>query len=235
MSGASWWVGRRGRAVSRGALGSVAADHDAEPVTETTPFDLASLTKPLATATLLVLLEAAGRLDLDAPLGALLEEARGSAIEGRSLFSLATHTSGLPAWAPLCARAGDLAGYVREIVRHTPLASEGSARYSDLGYILLGAVLERLVERDLAAAFEERVARPLGLSRLGFAVGGRSFTDAAATDTDAFYRFHAAMLEREVYLAPSPFESYFVSAAHKEEELEKTRAAAEESFEATVG
>jgi CubicO group peptidase (beta-lactamase class C family) len=182
MSGASWWVGRRGRAVSRGALGRVAVGHDAEPVAETTPYDLASLTKPLATATLLVLLEAAGRLDLDAPLGALLEEARGSAIEGRSLCSLATHTSGLPAWAPLCARAGDLAGYVREIVRHTPLAAEGSARYSDLGYILLGTVLERLVGRDLAAAFEERVARPLGLPRLGFAVGGRSFTDAAATE-----------------------------------------------------
>jgi len=182
MSGASWWVGRHGRAVSRGAVGRVAADHDSEPVAETTPYDLASLTKPLATATLLLLCEAEGLLDLQAPLGALLEEARGSAIEGRSLCSLATHTSGLPAWAPLCARARDLAGYVREIVRHVPLARAGSARYSDLGYILLGAALERVVGRDIATAFEERVARPLELPRLGFAAAGRAFTDAAATE-----------------------------------------------------
>jgi len=182
MSGASWWVGCRGRAVSRGALGTVDADRDADPVVETTPFDLASLTKPLATATILVLLEAAGRLDLDATLETVLEESRGSPVGGRSLRSLATHTSGLPAWAPLCARADDLAGYILEIVAHTPLAPAGSSRYSDLGYVLLGAALERLVDRDLAATFEEWIARPLGSSRLGFATGGRTFPDAAATE-----------------------------------------------------
>jgi CubicO group peptidase (beta-lactamase class C family) len=187
MSGASWWVGRRGRAVSRGALGTVAANRDADPVVETTPYDLASLTKPLATATMLLLLEAAGRLDLDATLETALEETRGSAIGGRSLCSLATHTSGLPAWAPLCARTGDLAGYVREITRDSPLAPEGEARYSDLGYILLGAVLERLDDRDLATAFESGVARPLGLPRLGFATGGRRFADAAATERGSHF------------------------------------------------
>jgi len=58
----------------------------------------------------------------------------------------------------------------------------------------------------------------------------RNFADAARTDADAFYRFHAAMLERGVYLAPSPYEAFFVSTAHGEEEIATTLAAARESF-----
>ncbi len=58
----------------------------------------------------------------------------------------------------------------------------------------------------------------------------KNFADAEAADAKAFYLFHAAMLERGVYLAPSPFESYFLSLAHGEAELVKTLEAADESF-----
>jgi len=57
-----------------------------------------------------------------------------------------------------------------------------------------------------------------------------NFADAAATDTDRFYRFHAMMLERGVYLAPSPYEAFFVGAGHGPEEVEKTLAAADATF-----
>jgi glutamate-1-semialdehyde 2,1-aminomutase len=57
-----------------------------------------------------------------------------------------------------------------------------------------------------------------------------NFEDAAAADADRFYRFHAAMLERGVYLAPSPFEAFFVGAAHGPDEVKKTVEAAEASF-----
>jgi glutamate-1-semialdehyde 2,1-aminomutase len=56
------------------------------------------------------------------------------------------------------------------------------------------------------------------------------FDDAAAADADRFYRFHAAMLERGVYLAPSPFEAFFVGSAHGADEVKKTVEAAEASF-----
>jgi glutamate-1-semialdehyde 2,1-aminomutase len=57
-----------------------------------------------------------------------------------------------------------------------------------------------------------------------------NFADAAATDTDRFYRFHASMLERGVYLAPSPYEAFFVGAGHGPAEVEKTLAAADATF-----
>jgi glutamate-1-semialdehyde 2,1-aminomutase len=60
----------------------------------------------------------------------------------------------------------------------------------------------------------------------------RSFADALKTDTAAFYRFHAAMLERGVYLAPSPFEAFFVSAAHGPAEVQQTLEAAREALAA---
>jgi glutamate-1-semialdehyde 2,1-aminomutase len=57
-----------------------------------------------------------------------------------------------------------------------------------------------------------------------------NFADAAAADADRFYRFHAAMLERGVYLAPSPFEAFFVGAGHGPDEVRKTLDAAEATF-----
>ncbi len=58
----------------------------------------------------------------------------------------------------------------------------------------------------------------------------RNFEDAQAAATDRFYRFHAAMLEQGVYLAPSPYEAWFLSLAHREAEIAKTLDAAEKSF-----
>lgn len=56
------------------------------------------------------------------------------------------------------------------------------------------------------------------------------FAGAAACDGEAFLAFHSAMLERGVYLAPSPYEAFFVGAAHGDEEIEHTLQAARESF-----
>jgi CubicO group peptidase (beta-lactamase class C family) len=168
--------------VSRGAVGAKSVDPGAGPVGEQTVFDLASLTKPLVTATLLVLLEREGTLDLDAPLGSVLGELDGTGLATCRLRELATHTAGLAAWAPLYLQASGLEGYVAEIRRRHPSLSEAGTLYSDLGYVLLGAVLERVSGRDLAALFDERIARPLGLTRTAFGVTGHEITDVAATE-----------------------------------------------------
>jgi glutamate-1-semialdehyde 2,1-aminomutase len=57
-----------------------------------------------------------------------------------------------------------------------------------------------------------------------------NYADAKASDTDRFARFHAAMLQRGVYMAPSQFEAAFVSTAHDEAALARTLDAADESF-----
>jgi glutamate-1-semialdehyde 2,1-aminomutase len=58
----------------------------------------------------------------------------------------------------------------------------------------------------------------------------RDWETAKAADTQRFARFHRAMLERGVYLPPSQYESWFVSSAHGDEEIDRTIAAAREAF-----
>jgi len=183
MSAASWWVGRGGRLVSAGAVGATSSGDDAHGVHQTTPFDLASLTKALVTAPLLVLLEQEGIVDLQAPLSVLLDELQGTALGSRTLVSLATHTAGLAAWAPLYLRASGIDGTIAAIASMPLAAQPGDTLYSDLGYIVLGAALERAARSDLASLFDERIAGPLALERTGFAVGGRDLADAALTET----------------------------------------------------
>ncbi len=60
------------------------------------------------------------------------------------------------------------------------------------------------------------------------------FDDARRCDADAFHTFHTAMLERGVYLAPSPFEAFFLSLAHGPEEISHTLTAAKEAFAAVA-
>lgn len=179
---AAWWVGEPGRAVSHGVVGFRCLEPEVERAVEETPYDLASLTKPLATALLAVLLEEEGSLDLEAPARTLLPELGGTAYGEVPLLDLASHRAGLPAWRPLYLEANDLEGYLEAIARERPSVPPGRTLYSDLGYILLGAAVERAGGARLDQLFGERIARPLGLLRTRFARAGRPVPEAAATE-----------------------------------------------------
>jgi serine-type D-Ala-D-Ala carboxypeptidase len=135
------------------------------PVAADQLWDLASLTKPLAATTLLLLARRDG-LDLEMPLGTLLPELEGSPWGAASVERCATHTAGLPAWAPLYALGGCSAeGYLGALRRVDPVAAAGSrVVYSDLGFLALGIALERAAGSGLAELFAELVAEPLGLA-----------------------------------------------------------------------
>jgi glutamate-1-semialdehyde 2,1-aminomutase len=97
--------------------------------------------------------------------------------------------------------------------------------------------LERAGERLLAGL--AALGPPVQLARVGTMWGVfftdrpvTSWDDARTADTDAFARFHAALLERGVYLAPSQFEAGFVSTAHGDDEIDATVEAAREAFAA---
>ncbi|WP_309572994.1 serine hydrolase [Deinococcus sp.] len=122
------------------------------PLTEDHAFDLASLTKPLFTAREVLRAVAAGNLDLDDDLGRYLPELawmQDTPLRARTLRQLLTHTAGLPAWAPLYTW-GD-AATIRARVLQEPWAMKepGEVVYSDVGYMLLGRVLERIHGRSL--------------------------------------------------------------------------------------
>lgn len=134
-------------------------------------FDLASLTKPLATTTL-TLLACRDGLDLDVPLGDALPELAASPWREARVWHCLTHTAGFPAWAPLYALGPASAeGYLDSLCRLEPVAPPGArVEYSCVGFIVLGILLERGFGLPLREAFAELVAQPLGIAdEVGFA------------------------------------------------------------------
>jgi CubicO group peptidase (beta-lactamase class C family) len=136
-------VGSRHASLWRQAFGTLDYDPDSAPTQTNTIFDLASLTKVIATTTLVMQLIERGALALHDPIGKWIPEWRGRDREDVTLRSLLTHSSGLTGWLPFYR---DHTG--RQEFQHAicslPLEypPDTLAIYSDLGFILLGFIVE---------------------------------------------------------------------------------------------
>jgi len=161
-----------GKPVFFEAFGHAALLPDPTPMTRETLFDLASLTKPLVTTTLVMILVAEGRLGLDTPVARYFRSWDSGDKARITVRHLLTHTSGLPAWQPLyrmldpalAPTTQDKDSILRAVARE-PLVSEPGAisRYSDLGFMVLGSVVEAMTGTDLDHLSTERIFKPLGL------------------------------------------------------------------------
>jgi len=142
-------------------------------VSTTTLFDLASLTKPIATTTMAMILYERGLLELDAPVAGILPEfATGSSDPRRcdvTFRLLLAHSSGLPAYEKLFLKARSRDALLRAAFE-TPLTADPGTRaeYSDIGFIVLGAALERLAEESLATFCQREIFGPLGMASTTF-------------------------------------------------------------------
>jgi len=187
MPGAAWWVGDGRGPIAAGFFGDAAIHPDRIALRNETPFDLASLTKPLATALLATILDREGTLSLDTPMGAVFPELGASPFGERTLRDAAAHRAGLPAWGALYTEATTREEYVQAIASCERRDAVSDTKYSDLGYILLGFAVEKAASIPLDRLFAERIARPLGLTRCGFAGRSELFGDAAATESGSAY------------------------------------------------
>src|SRR5207302_3564099 len=144
------------------ALGTLTFDADAWPVDSTTPFDLASLTKVLATTALAMGLVETGALNLADPVASFFDDWRGDDRESVTVQDLLEHASGLSA------RLVDPPPEGRREFEHDICAMPLEYRprtksiYSDLGFILIGFLAADRGEASLAAQFQtirERISR----------------------------------------------------------------------------
>ena len=138
-----------------------------------TLFDLASLTKPIATATMAMILYERGQLNLDAPIsGTVPEFTRGNSDSRRRTVTfrhLLGHSSGLPAYEKLFLKAHTRDELLHSAFTTTLTADPGSrAEYSDIGFIILGTALERLAAESLADFCQREIFGPFGMSSTTF-------------------------------------------------------------------
>jgi CubicO group peptidase (beta-lactamase class C family) len=187
--GAVALVGSGSGVLEIAAAGHACLEPERVAVTRETPFDLASLTKPLCAGALVAL--AGDGLPLDAAPGRYLPEWKQTRFDGILVEHLLTHTSGLPAWYPLYTRGEGAAAYRKTLVSMEPQARPGErVLYGDLNFLLLGEILETVLAAPLDRLFSDLVAGPCG-SHAGFLPS----PGAGAAATEKGDRFERAMTE----------------------------------------
>lgn len=188
--GAAIEIRRRGRLLFKRAGGRTSVDPvTSRPVDLETVFDLASLTKPLSTALIAAVLMDRGDLDMSTTIGDVFGAGEldsifsGAELADRRFIDtrlLLCHTAGFAAWLPFAktvvgrsgvgvAGTGEAAARVMEMaLRSPPAGLVGRVIYSDVGYILLGMMLERLGGAGICELFEDLVAESAGITGVGF-------------------------------------------------------------------
>lgn len=175
FSGAQIRVGKEMETLFTGCFGSLSFEAESEKVGEDSLFDVASLTKPVVTTTLAMNLVEEGKLSLAEPVRTYLPVFNRS--DEILLSHLLNHQSGLPAWEPLFENVKnqnlnqdqirDI--FIEKINQVSPAAEVGGKRiYSDLGFILLGFILEKVSGTSLDKIFEKKIGKSLGLKRSFF-------------------------------------------------------------------
>ena len=146
---------------------------DGRPMQADTVFDLASLTKVVATTTVTLALAGRGELGLGDPVAAYLPDAAVGRDDGVTVARLLTHTAGLPGSRSFYRWCRSGAELLRELYRITPERPAGSqVTYSDPGFMLLGEVVAAAAGEPLDAAVRRLVTGPLGLTATGFRPNG---------------------------------------------------------------
>jgi CubicO group peptidase (beta-lactamase class C family) len=154
------------------AVGALALAPRREPARVDALYDLASITKGLATGVIALRLAGRGVVDLDAPLDELLPESRGYAGRTPSLADLLLHRAGFPDWAPLYRLARTPETTAEAACGAPPVAPNGQrVLYSCLGPILAGLALERRTGASVRELWDAEVRLPLTLPPEGLLFG----------------------------------------------------------------
>jgi uncharacterized protein YbbC (DUF1343 family)/CubicO group peptidase (beta-lactamase class C family) len=169
LPGAVVLVARNGRVVKRSAYGARATEPSREPMTTNTVFDLASLTKVVATATSIMILVERGKVRLSDPLSTYIPEIKGDGRDRITIELLLTHRAG---YAPDFDLKEQWTGYdeaIKRLIRE-PLRNPPGARfvYSDINYIALGEVVRRASGLMLDDFARQNIFVPLGMRNTGF-------------------------------------------------------------------
>lgn len=169
IPGAVVLVLNQGKVVYKQAFGNKSLFPNTEPMTTDTIFDLASLTKPIATGTSIFKLVEAGKLRLSDKAKLHLPELTEPAWETITLEHLLTHTSGLPAGNASSDYKEGITQSIKKINNLKLLAPPGERfTYSDIGFIMLGEIVQRTSGRLLDQFSRNEIFLPLGMKETSY-------------------------------------------------------------------
>jgi CubicO group peptidase (beta-lactamase class C family) len=196
---AVYLISERGREVFADALGNAVVEPQRIAATLETIYDLASLTKPLITGLLCARRVEAGDLKLETSISHYLPEFDRTDKKPITIGQLLTHSSGLPAWRPLYILAEGERDRALSAIASLDLEYQPGVHvtYSDLGFIVLGLLLERLTGRSLVEPAQTEIFQSLALKHTFFNPGLALQTGIAACETgNAFERQMCSDVER---------------------------------------
>jgi CubicO group peptidase (beta-lactamase class C family) len=163
--GATLAVGRYGRLVHLKAYGRLDTATASSPVDVNTIYDMASLTKVVATTTAAMILEEQGQLDLDRTVASYLPEFNAPDKAGITMRMVITHRGGLEAFAALYKTFRGREQYLQQINLRPLKSVPGTTMvYSDWDMILTQLVIEKITGMPLDKFVDEKVFRPLGMT-----------------------------------------------------------------------
>jgi CubicO group peptidase (beta-lactamase class C family) len=169
IPGAVVLVGHRGRVVYCKAFGQRCLAPLCQPMTVDTIFDIASLTKVVATTTAIMQLSDRGLLKIDDPVAKYWPEFGQNGKDNITLRQLLTHTSGLRAEINPRARWTDCRGALEAIALDHPLRPPGTDfRYSDVNFIVLGEIVRRVSGQPLEEYCAQNIFTPLNMRQTSF-------------------------------------------------------------------
>jgi CubicO group peptidase (beta-lactamase class C family) len=155
------WIEQRGVSYHR-AYGERAVEPKREAMTEDTIFDAASLTKVVATTPAVILLIERGQIELDAPASRYWPAFAAHGKEAITIRHLMTHTSGLRSGLPPAADGREVV--LAQACAETPTNTPGTRfRYSDINFITLGEIVQRVAGRPLEEFCAAEIFAPLGM------------------------------------------------------------------------
>jgi len=162
------WLERNGTAYHK-AYGSRALVSARETMTEDTVFDMASLTKVVATTPAVMLLIERGKINLDAPVKTYLPEFTGDGRELVTVRELLTHTSGLPPDIETKTDWHGQAAAIQKACAEKLQSKPGTVfKYSDINFFLLGEIVQRVSKTPLETFVQREIFDPLKMKDTGF-------------------------------------------------------------------
>ncbi len=165
---AVYLVAEKGEIILHEALGLAVVEPESVAATIDTIYDVASVTKVLVTGLLTAKLIEDEKFQLDGRVGVYLPEFDKDGMRTITVFDLLTHVSHLPAWKPLYLAVSDGSEVIHEIGQTHLNFDQEPVTYSDLNFIALGALIERILNKPLGRVAFDHIFRALNLNKTYF-------------------------------------------------------------------